>query len=366
MLRFLFAFILGIHGFFHIMGFAKAANPSALQHLTHPVSKSYGSLWMVCAFMFVASAGTYVSRKDWWWMVGLAATVLSQLLIVRFWADAKFGTAVNALVLLAVVAGYGQWQFRQAARREVASLYEGIGSASVVVDGNMLKPLPPPVARWLERAGVVGQPLTRGARVRQYGEMRTAIDGNWMPVSAEQWFNAERPGFVWLAEVSAAPGFHIAGRDTFVNGKGRMLIKGMSVYPMADSTGPEIDQGAMVRFLAEILWMPSAALRDYIQWSATDAAGATATMTDGETAVSAVFVFDTNGDPANVTAQRYFAREGGATLETWHITIDPESYRSIQGIRVPCNATVSWKLPLGDFEWYRVTVDHVAFNRGET
>ena len=37
-----------------------------------------------------------------------------------------------------------------------------------------------------------------------------------------------------------------------MNGKGNMLIKLMSTIPIGNSSGDEMDQGAMMRFLAEI------------------------------------------------------------------------------------------------------------------
>lgn len=363
MFRYLLAFILGIHGFFHMMGFAKAANPAGLAELTIPVSKGFGSLWMACAFLFIAAGGTYLSRKDWWWMLALAAVVLSQYLIICFWADARYGTFVNVVVLVAAVVGIGQWQFGQATRREVAALHDGLGQASVVVNAAMLEPLPVPVARWLERAGGIGRPLTRIAYLRQAGTLRTAPDGAWMPFSAEQWFAAERPGFVWRAEIAAGPGVHIAGRDSYRDAQGRMRIMVMSLYPMADATGPEIDQGAQVRVLAEIIWMPSAALRDYITWAPDGDRAATATMADGGRTVTARFEFDSNGDPIHVDAERYYTRDDGATLETWHIVIDPDSYGDFDGLRIPARAAVTWKLPAGDFTWYHVEIEHAEYNR---
>ena len=364
MLKFFFAFALGVHGAIHMIGFAKAANPTSASALTLPVSKGFGSLWMACAFLFIAAAGTYLSRKDWWWMAALAGVLLSQYLVFCFWADARYGSLMNVVVALAVAAGIAHWQFRRAALHEVAALYEGAGRASVVVDETMLRPLPPVVARWLRRAGVAGQPLTRSTYIRQSGEMRTSPEGHWMPFAAEQWFNAGVPGFVWLADIAAAPGVHIAGRDTCMGGKGRMLIKAMSVYPIADATGPEVDQGALLRYLAEIIWFPSAALRDYITWEATGDAGATATLTLGGQTVTAEFAFNADGDPVSVSAARYYAQDGGATLERWHVALDPDSFADFQGVRLPARATVTWKLAAGDFEWYRVEVDSVARNQG--
>ena len=62
----------------------------------------------------------------------------------------------------------------------------------------------------------------------------------------------------------------IAGRDRYADGHGHMLIKLASLLTVADGAGPEIDQGTLLRYLGEIVWFPSAALRDYISWEAID------------------------------------------------------------------------------------------------
>jgi hypothetical protein len=59
-----------------------------------------------------------------------------------------------------------------------------------------------------------------------------------------------------------------------------MLISVMSTVPIANSSGEEIDQGAMMRFLAEIIWLPSGALNNYIQWEYVNDTTAHATMTN--------------------------------------------------------------------------------------
>lgn len=192
--------------------------------------------------------------------------------------------------------------------------------------------------------------------------MRTTPDGRWMPVRAEQWFNAEKPGFVWLADVTAGPGFHIAGRDSLIGGRGRMCIKALSLFPIANATGPEIDQGALVRYLAEIIWLPSAALRGGIQWTANGARSATATLAAGETRAEVHFDFNAAGDPERIRARRYYTRPGGAALEPWRVDLDPDSFEDMNGIRIPTRATVTWDLETGPFEWYRVEIEHAEWN----
>lgn len=360
--KFILAALLCLHGFSHITGFAEAADPIANTGLTMPVSKAYGALWMACAFLFILSAAAYVSRRDTWWVLALAGVTLSQYLVVVFWADAKFGTIPNLLILIAVLAAFPHWRFRRAALRDVAALLADAGPASAIVDDAALDRLPAPVATWLRRAEVIGKPLVRTARLQQAATMRTKPEGRWMPVRAEQWFNAEKPGFVWLADVTAGPGFHIAGRDSLLGARGRMSIKALSCFPIADATGPEIDQGALVRYLAEIIWLPSAALRGGIQWTANDARSATATLAAGETSAEVHFEFNTAGDPERIRARRYYTRPDGVALEPWRVDLDPDSFDTLNGIRIPTRATVTWELETGPFQWYRVEVEHAHWN----
>ena len=49
-----------------------------------------------------------------------------------------------------------------------------------------------------------------------------------------------------------------------------MLVKLISLFGIADASGPEIDQGANLRWLAESAWFPYAFLGDQIKWEAID------------------------------------------------------------------------------------------------
>ena len=48
----------------------------------------------------------------------------------------------------------------------------------------------------------------------------------------------------------------VVGRDKYVNGRGEMLIKILGLLPVVDARGPEMDQGTMLRYLAEMTWFP--------------------------------------------------------------------------------------------------------------
>jgi hypothetical protein len=147
-----------------------------------------------------------------------------------------------------------------------------------------------------------------------------------------------------------------------------MLIKLASLVTVADGAGAETDQAALLRYLGEIVWFPSAALSDRITWEAIDERSARATMRDGGVTVSAVFTFDDRGRFTSLTADRYMGVGSKSTLERWFIPAT--AWRSVRGIEMPVRGDVVWKLAGGDFDYYRweildVEVDHPALYEDE-
>ncbi len=210
---------------------------------------------------------------------------------------------------------------------------------------------------------MIGKERIKRVHLEQIGEMRTKPNGNWMPFQARQWFTTEQPGFLWWAQVKAAPGFFFTARDKYANGHGHMLIKILSLFPVADATGPKIDQGTMLRYLAETCWFPSAALHESITWETVDSTSARATMTGGDITGSGLFTFTQTGILKSFEAQRYYSSDKNAKLETWYVENDLASIKEFAGFRIPTKSIVTWKLDSGDYTWLRLTVTNIQYNK---
>ncbi|MCB0280909.1 MAG: hypothetical protein KDD94_15495, partial [Calditrichaeota bacterium] len=179
-------------------------------------------------------------------------------------------------------------------------------------------------------------------------------EGDWLAVSAEQWFTTETPGFIWRADVGAGSLLQFSGRDQFIDAKGKMLIKAYGMIEVVNADGPKIDQGAAVRFLSEIIWFPAAATADYISWEQTDSLSATATFSYLGQTVSGIFKFNESGQLISFLAARFYDKSG--KLENWLITIDPQSETEFESVLVPTQASVTWQLAEGDFTWYDLEI----------
>jgi hypothetical protein len=374
MARFLLASLLILHGLIHLIGFTRylkaghvvQAGTNAVSSMNNDGAKILSSLWLATCLLFLATAAMYAMKKDQWWVVGMAALMISQILILMEWDSAKYGTIANIIVVLVMIPAIGSWQFNNMVRHELNTFLPASQSQKDIVTEEMLKPLPPVVQKWLHRTNAVGKEVIHVVHIKQTGEMRLEPDGKWMPVEAEQFNTIDKPGMIWTADVKAAPFIHMVARDKYQNGKGHMVIKLMSLFPVANSKGNKIDQGTLLRYLAEITWFPSAALSHYIKWDQLDANRAEATISYGGIVASGIFAFDKNGDVVSFEADRYLDRKEGATLEKWFIHVQPDGYKNFNDMRIAAKSDVTWKLKSGDFTWFKVNITELDYNpRGE-
>lgn len=103
-MRMLFALGIGIHGLIHLMGLAKAFGLAELAELTQPISRPVGLLWLAAALLLLATAGVWIIRPRWFVPLALVALVVSQVVIILSWRDARFGTIGNLILAGGIVA----------------------------------------------------------------------------------------------------------------------------------------------------------------------------------------------------------------------------------------------------------------------
>jgi hypothetical protein len=374
MIRILFSFLLLIHGLIHLMGFIQAFKLASIEGLQlkswapflSESPRMAGTLWLTAFLLFMGAVMLFILKKDNWWTLALAAVVLSQILIIFYWQEARFGTIANGLVLIGIILGYAAWNFNQMVAKERDHFSSTSSFPKQILTRQMISGLPAPVQNWLSRSGVVGKPMIYTVYLEQQGKMRTTPEGKWMEVKAQEYFTILQPGFLWTADVKAAPFLHLAGRDKYENGRGHMLIKALSLLTVANAQGKETDQGTLLRYLGEIVWFPTAALSEYITWEQIDAHSAKATMTYGGIEAAGIFRFSEQGDVESFEAQRYYTRKEGATLEKWVVTVDKNDFKEFEGIRIPARSVVTWKLKSGDFTWFTLEITRAAYNQQVT
>lgn len=373
-MRALLTALLAAHGAVHLLGFLKwsglARVPGMSGRLLVSLSavgeRVFAAGWLIAGALLVAAAILRGVRPNGlpesWWMAALAGVLLSQVLVVLAWPDAKAGTLPNLILLLPIVAAGAHARFEARVESESTALLAQSRRDERLVTADELRKLPAPVAAWLERSGVVGRPRAATVHLHQRGEIRTKVDAPWMPARAVQYFSIDPPGFVWRVDATMMGTLPIAGRDRYVAGHGEMLIKAASVVTIVKAADEAIDQGAMLRYLAEIIWFPSAALGPHVSWEPIDATHARATMRDAGRTAPAVFTFDGQGRAVRFDAERPLGGGQDAKLTPWFGA--SSEWRTFEGIEVPARGEVGWQLPAGPFIYYRWEITEVELNRG--
>jgi len=225
----------------------------------------------------------------------------------------------------------------------------------VVVTEEMLQKLPEPVKRYLLYTGVVGKPMVQTVRLKQVGKIRKDATQPWMNCEARQYYSVNPPAFVWVAYMKVFGLPLIRVRDYYMEGKGNILVKALSLFTVANSSGEKMDQGAMMRYLNEMMWFPSAFLGKNVSFESIDANSARITLKDIGKSVTATMYFDEEGKLTNFMAPRY--RDMGNNkfeLENWSTPI--RDYGEFEGLRLPRKGAGVWNLKEGDLEYIDLTV----------
>ena len=219
--------------------------------------------------------------------------------------------------------------------------------------------LPEPLRRYLTQTGVIGRPRIGTVRLKQEGFFRTKPEQNWMPMRAVEYYSADPPAFLWHGKIKMLPFLSIQARDHFDAGTGHMLIK-LAPLTLGDASGPELDQGALVRYFNEMMWFPTAFLSKSIQWEAVDAHSVKGTIRIGEVSASAVLHVTESGRLANFVAERYMSAGDSFSLETWSTPID--DHAEMEGLRLPVSGEGVWHLDAGDFSYIRLRITELEYD----
>lgn len=279
-----------------------------------------------------------------------------------YWLLILFVVILSIILLLVSVSMMASNLFERHAKKEVNRLFNDTADKTEMrIKKEDLTGLPYPVRKWLENSQVIGKEIITSARLKQKGLMRTKKDGPWIPAQSQQYFRVDEPGFVWKAKVKMAPFLELSGLDIYREGKGKMSIKMLSLFPIVDATGPEMDHGTMLRFLAEMQWFPTAALNPYIQWEPIDDNTAKATMSYKGVTAFGVFTFNDEGELVRFMTKRYREVGGKFVLTDWGGI--NKQFKTFNGIRIPSKSDIIWVEPTGEFNWFQCEITDLEYNK---
>ena len=370
-LRWVVVAVLTTHGLIHLLGVAKGFGWAEVTALKEPISPGAGVVWLLAAMLVLASAVLIATgAPTWWWVVAVLAAVVSETAIATSWSDAKVGTAANLVLVLAAVYGFasvGPTSFHAQFRdRSAAALADVRPTPEALVTEDDLAALPDPLAAYVRRSGAVGKPRVNSFSARFHGRIRSGPDQAWMPFTGEQLNTyGPRPQRLFIMDAYRT-GLPVTVLHEFEDTTATMRAKVLSLVPVVNASGPEMDRGETVTVFNDLVVLaPSAILDAPVRWTAVDADHVHGTFTDGDQTVSAELTFDANHDLVDfVSEDRLRASMDGKTFEhqTWSTPL--AAHREANGSRVLEMGEGRWHAPPpeGPFTYVEFHIDDIAYN----
>jgi hypothetical protein len=241
------------------------------------------------------------------------------------------------------------------------------GRPGPVVTQGDLTALPQSAQRYLEFMGVVGRPRDTSFRLHLCGRFRPGR-GRWL--NCEVWQYTSQPDVARIFHMRLRMGgvLPVYGRDIYLGGRGRMVIRPLDLFTVVDARGPEFHAGELVTYLNDaVLLAPSMLLVPEVAWSPVDDRSFEVSLTHQGVSVRAKVFLDERGAPRDFeTTDRFvndpFAPGRPLVRARWSTPVD--GFRRVDGRAIPTSGRAVWHLTSGDFPYAEFQFDPgaIAFN----
>jgi hypothetical protein len=365
--RWVIGVVVMVHGAIHFLGAAKGLGWTKVSQLVEPISTGLGAVWLAAAVVTIAAGVLLVARVRWWWIVGVVAVVTSQIVIVTSWADAKAGTIANVVLLLAVVYGWasqGPQGARAEYRRRASDALDIPLSGRVVTEAD-LKRLPAPVAAYVRQSGAIGQPRVQTFRAQFHGRIRSGPAKPWMTFTGEQ-VNTYGPQpdrlFFMDAELLGLP---VEVLHAYTAGAATMRVRALSLVPMVNASGPEMDRAETVTIFNDLCILAPAALIDApVTWQVLDDQRVRGTYTYGANTITAELSFNDDHELVDFISDDRTAvsSDGGKTFTPQRWSTPLSGYRKLGSSYLGTIGEAHWHAPEGEFAYLEFNLDEIAYN----
>ena len=229
------------------------------------------------------------------------------------------------------------------------------------ITAEMLTDLPAPIQRYMGYTGVVGKQVPASVNVKYTGQFRQSTEQPWMPMVANQRYTIDPVSFEWQAKFKMMGIPILRVTDRYENGKGSMRGKLAGVFTIFDAKDDaSLDQGAMMRYLNEVMWFPTAYFSEKFTWQAIDDDSAQVTYADFGMSLSATLYIDAEGKLINFIGERYRDLNGEYRLDKWSTPIT--SYGEFNGLRLPGGGKATWLLTEGDLTYIELSLQELNYS----
>lgn len=364
MAKIFFSFIIIVHGLIHLLGFVKAYDLAPVEQLTEEISKTTGLIWLLVSVLFLITVFLYFTQNNVWWIVGSTAVIISQVLIIGSWSDAKFGTIANLILILPIIIAFVGQLPTSYENRFKAEVEKGLSrsTSQELLTEDDITHLPPPVQKYIRYSGAIGKEKLQNFRAEFLGEFKTSPDSDFLDIRAVQYNFFDEPTRAFYIE-SSMYGLPINGLHLYVGPNASMQIKITSLLQVVDAKGPEMNRSETVTIFNDMCFLaPATLINKKIEWETIDSTSVKARFTNRGNTITAILFFNEAGQLINFSSEDRAESADGKSFINYKWATPLSNYRDFNGRNVASYGEAIWHKPEGEYCYAKVNLVDIKYN----
>jgi hypothetical protein len=198
--------------------------------------------------------------------------------------------------------------------------------------------------------------------IEQSSQIKTDLNSDWIFAKSNQFFTSQKVNYLWNSDMQNSNFFWVTAIESFLNGKGNMLIKLNSSITIADSWGIELDKSGIFQYIAEAVYFPETLLPSKnLKWNILDSNIAEIKFVNNEISIVAKLFFNKDFTISKIeTYDKYKSLESG--FEKSLYTIYFYDYRTFNNkFKIPYYFETEWTLKSGKFKYGKFTLTNINY-----
>lgn len=349
------------------MGFVKSFRLADIRGFSQDISKTNGILWLITTLFFISAGILYHFNFSFWWMVSSGAILISQYLIFITWSLARYGSVLNAVILLGIVIGIGTWYFKKKFELEVLTELKqtNIHVPKLLTEADIVS-LPDPVKNYLRYSGAVNKPGVNNFSAEFKGQIRKNEQSEWMPFSSVQYNFIENPTRLFFMNATMAK-LPVAGFHHYKSGHAYMDIRLLSLMKVQYQAGNEMGIAETVTFFNDMCVLAPATLIDKrITWLEAERDRVKAIFTNNLISISAWLYFNDSGQLINFVSDDRYASGEDQTMTRLQWSTPLKNYKEINGVKLASYADAIYHYPEHQLIYGNFRLTRLQYNCDES
>jgi len=341
------------------MGFAKAFDFGTITQLSKEISKPLGVLWLTAFLLFLLSAILFFLKKEEWWIISIIAVIVSQILIITVWQDAKFGTIANILIAAVAVLIWGSISFEKSFVNDKNEniIRTNIISQEILTETD-IKTLPKPVQHYLKYVGVMNKPKVKNVRIVFEGQMRDK-GKDYFSFTSEQFNFFDEPTRLFYMKAKIF-GVSALGYHKYSDTKASMDIRLFGLFPIVKKSGDIMNKAETVTLFNDMCLLAPATLIDKrIQWESINDTLVKATFTNKKISITAALYFNQQGQLVDFISND---RTSITDMKQYPFSTPVSEYKIINGYNLMSKAEAVWDYTDGKFTYGKFILKEIEYN----